>query len=210
MVGRGGAGKTSLVRRLGGQKLNPGESETHGINISPLSLECTDGSVTARVWDFGGQHVLHAMHEFFLTARSLYLLVLGEREDIAELDATYWLQLIRSYAGNAPVVVALNKSHGRPRKMDREWLEKSYGPILAWVPTECSDGFDQTISALRSALTAAAENMPEIRQKFPAKWWEIKEWLENMQEPYLDFATYQNRCRELGEPDGHEQEKLAG
>lgn len=50
--------------------------------------------MTARVWDFGGQHVLHAMHEFFLTARSLYLLVLGEREDMAERDAAYWLTAI--------------------------------------------------------------------------------------------------------------------
>jgi internalin A len=89
VVGRGGAGKTSLVRRLNGEPLDPGESETHGINISPLELECYDGPVTARVWDFGGQHVLHAMHEFFLTARSLYLLVLGEREDMAERDAAY-------------------------------------------------------------------------------------------------------------------------
>lgn len=82
VVGRGGAGKTSLVKRLKQQPLDPRESETHGINISPLELQCFDGPVTARVWDFGGQHVLHAMHEFFLTARSLYLLVLGEREDI--------------------------------------------------------------------------------------------------------------------------------
>ena len=79
----------------------------------------------ARVWDFGGQHVLHAMPEFFLTARSLYLLVLGER------DAAYWLQLIRSYAGPAPVVVALNKSGGRAREMDRRTLEDKCGPILA-------------------------------------------------------------------------------
>jgi hypothetical protein len=42
------------------------------------------------------------MHEFFLTPRSLYLLVLGERDDMAERDAAYWLQLIRSYAGPAP------------------------------------------------------------------------------------------------------------
>jgi internalin A len=59
------------------------EGETHGINIRELELACADGPVQARVWDFGGQHVLDAMHEFFLTARSLYLLVLGERDDIA-------------------------------------------------------------------------------------------------------------------------------
>ncbi|MCB1231028.1 MAG: leucine-rich repeat domain-containing protein [Verrucomicrobiae bacterium] len=209
VVGRGQAGKTSLVRRLNGEPLNSVESETHGINISPLTLNCEDGDVTARTWDFGGQHVLHAMHEFFLTARSLYLLVLGEREDMAERDATYWLQLIRSYAGGAPVVVALNKSKGTAREMDRESLEQKYGPILAWIPTECEAGYEETIENLRTALTEAAERMPEVRNRFPKKWWQIKEWLEEMEEPYLDFATYQERCGTLGESDPEQQEKLA-
>ena len=124
VVGRGGAGKTSLIKRLKGEPFDANEGETHGINIRELELACADGPVQARVWDFGGQHVLHAMHEFFLTARSLYLLVLGERDDMAERDAAYWLQLIRSYAGPAPVVVALNKSGGRAREMDRRTLEE--------------------------------------------------------------------------------------
>ena len=209
VVGRGAAGKTSLVKRLNRQPLDPTEGETHGINISPLELACYDGPVTARVWDFGGQHVLHAMHEFFLTARSLYLLVLGEREDMAERDAAYWLQLIRSYAGKAPVVVAVNKNEGRPREMDRESLERNYGPILAWIPTECSEGFDETIENLRTALTQAADGMQEVRDLFPAKWWKVKEWLEKMDEPYLDFATYQTKCSELGEEDDKQQETLA-
>ncbi len=209
VVGRGYAGKTSLVKRLNGEPLDPKESETHGINISPLTLRCLDGDVTARTWDFGGQHVLHAMHEFFLTARSLYLLVLGEREDMAERDAAYWLQLIRSYAGDAPVVVALNKSKGTAREMDRESLNEKYGPIVAWVPTECDKSGDETIENLRTALTAAADQMPEVRNRFPKKWWQVKEWLEKMDDPYLDFATYQERCAELGEDDEREQEKLA-
>lgn len=209
VVGRGGVGKTSLVKRLNQQPLNLRESETHGINIRPLELQCHDGPVTARVWDFGGQHVLHAMHEFFLTARSLYLLVLGEREDMAERDAAYWLQLIRSYAGSAPVVVAINKNQGRSREMDRESLERNYGPILAWVPTDCADGFDQTIDKLKTVLTKTVEEMPDVRARFRTKWWDIKEWLENMHEPYIDFAEYQKRCSELGEHDPQEQEKLA-
>jgi internalin A len=209
VVGRGGAGKTSLIKRLNGQPLDRDESETHGIVISPLVLHCPDGPVTARVWDFGGQHVLHAMHEFFLTARSLYLLVLNEREDMAERDAAYWLQLIRSYAGAAPVVVALNKSQGRPREMDHETLKQNYGPILAWIPTECDDEYPGTIAALRAALTQAVDKMPAVRARFQTKWWEIKQWLEEMPEPYLDFTTYQQLCRKLGESDTAEQDKLA-
>jgi internalin A len=209
VVGRGGAGKTSLVRRLKGQSFNPDESETHGIVISPLTLNCADGPVTARVWDFGGQHVLHAMHEFFLTARSLYLLVLGERDDLAERDAAYWLQLIRSYAGSAPVAVALNKSQGRMRDMDRDTLEKNYGPIIKWIPTECAEGWDGTIANLRAALTNAADDMQQVRDLFPAKWWDIKQWLETMTEPYLAYATFQAHCNTLGEKDPVNQDTLA-
>lgn len=179
------------------------------VNISSLNIPCNDGPVIARVWDFGGQHVLHAMHEFFLTARSLYLLVLGEREDMAERDAAYWLQLIRSYAGSAPVVVALNKNKGRARDIDWDTLNRAYGPILARVPTECTDGYDHTIENLRQALTQAADAMPEVRDLFPAKWWDVKAWLEGMKEPYLNFATYQKRCNELGETVPEKQELLA-
>ena len=211
VVGRGGAGKTSLIKRLKGEPFDPHEGETHGINIRELELACADGPVQARVWDFGGQHVLHAMHEFFLTARSLYLLVLGERDDMAERDAAYWLQLIRSYAGPAPVVVALNKSGGRAREMDRRTLEEKYGPILAWIPTECSepDSGKSGIDALSVALTEATDGMEEVRRRFPAKWFEIKKWLGGMKDPYIDYDTYAARCAELGEPDPAKQEELA-
>src|SRR5271166_37139 len=211
VVGRGGAGKTSLIKRLKGEPFDPHERETHGINIRELELACEDGPVQARVWDFGGQHVLHAMHEFFLTARSLYLLVLGERDDMAERDAAYWLQLIRSYAGPAPVVVALNKSGGHAREMDRRTLEENCGPILAWVPTECSelDPRKSGIDALRAALTKATDGMEEVRRRFPAKWFEIKEWLGGMKESYINYNTYAARCAELGEPDPAKQEELA-
>jgi internalin A len=107
------------------------------------------------------------------------------------------------------VVVALNKNEGRPREMDRESLEKNYGPILAWISTECADDFDETIENLRTALTEAADNMHEVRDRFPAKWWKIKEWLEDMDDPYLDFATYQKQCNKLGEEDPKKQETLA-
>jgi internalin A len=161
------------------------------------------------VWDFGGQHVLHAMHEFFLTKRSLYLLVLEQRSDRSETDAKYWLQLIRSYAGPAPVVVALNKSRGIESPLDRESLEKIYGPIVAWVPTECLPKeacavAEATIMALRNALTTAAEErwMPEARKLFPRKWVTIKNWLEDLDKEgknYLDYETFARECADRGE-----------
>jgi internalin A len=214
VVGRGQAGKTSLIKRLSGQPYDPHEAETHGITIQKLEFNGERGDVTARVWDFGGQVVLHSMHEFFLTARSLYLLVLGERDDMLERDAAYWLQLIRSYAGDAPVVVALNKSAGRQRHFDKETLERTYGPILGWVATECSepDAGQGGITELRQTLTAAldSDHMDDVRRKFPKKWHAIKADLETMTESFLDYNVYAERCRKLGEADAKEQTALAG
>ena len=214
VVGRPKVGKTSLVKRLRGLPMDLHEVETHGIDILPLDLSCPDGPLHARVWDFGGQHVLHAMHEFFLRSRCLYLLVVEQRVNDVERDLTYWLQLIRSYAGGAPVVVALNQSKGIPRSLARAALERDYGPILAWVPTECAPeeqvpGADATIEALRKALTTAAAGMPEPKKLFPRKWIEIKQWLEGMKEPYLEYATYAQHCSELHEGDPQQQAALA-
>ena len=214
VVGRGQAGKTSLIKRLSGQPYDPAEAETHGITIQKLEFDGQRGHVTGRVWDFGGQVVLHSMHEFFLTARSLYLLVLGERDDMLERDTAYWLQLIRSYAGDAPVVVALNKSAGRQRHFDRETLERTYGPILGWVATECSepDATKGGITELRQTLTAAldSDHMESVRRKFPKKWHAIKAALETMTESFLDYDVYATRCRALGEANPLEQAALAG
>jgi internalin A len=215
VVGRGGAGKTSLVKRLQGRPYNPDEPETHGITIQSLQFDSAHAhaKVTGRVWDFGGQVVLHSMHEFFLTARSLYVLVLGERDDMLERDAAYWLQLIRSYAGAAPVVVALNKSAGRQRQFDRTSFEKTYPPILGWVATECSEADPDRggITKLRRALTAAIDSphMDGIRTKFPRKWFAIKDELESMRESYLEYADYARRCAAHEEHDPKEQAALA-
>lgn len=219
VVGWGKTGKTTLVKRLAGKPMDPHEPETHGIMISPLTLNCTDGDLSARVWDFGGQHVLHAMHEFFLTARSLYLVVLEQRSDRAETDAKYWLQLIRSYAPDAPVVVALNKSRGVERSLDRDSLEKAYGPIVGWVATEClpeddCPGSETTIAKLREVLTTAAEErwMPEPRKRFPRKWLAIKDWLEDLDKEgknYLDYEAFGQGCAHRGEPDPQKQQEVA-
>lgn len=214
VVGRGRAGKTSLIRRLNNKPLNLAESETHGVNVSNLQLPCGDGPIVAHAWDFGGQHVLHAMHEFFLSARCLYLVVLNQRDDSASRDAAYWLQVIRTHAPNAPVVVAVNQSRGVMRPLNMDEFENNYGPINAWVATECLDetecsGAGATIEVLRKALIRTADAMSEPRKLFPRKWVNIKTWLEGMREPYLAYETFVNECVKLQERDPAKQRELA-
>src|SRR5262249_12093289 len=140
LVGRGGVGKTSLIKRLVHDTFDEGEPETPGVNIQPWELKMPDGdTVRLHVWDFGGQRILHGTHQFFLTERTLYLLVLSGREDSATQDAEYWLQLIRSFGENSRVIIALNKSTKHPFDLNRGLLLEKYPFIADFVKTDCQD-----------------------------------------------------------------------
>jgi internalin A len=74
----------------------------------------------------GGQEIMHATHQFFLTRRSLYLLVLSGREGGADQDAEYWLKLVESFGGESPVLVVLNKQREHPCEVNQRQLHGKY------------------------------------------------------------------------------------
>ena len=98
LVGRGGAGKTSVIRRLRENKFVKGSRETLGIAIKPWLVDAGERRVKVHTWDFAGQVMTHATHTLFFSARSVYVLVLTGRENTEQTDAEYWLRLIRAFA----------------------------------------------------------------------------------------------------------------
>ena len=141
MIGRGAVGKSSLVDCLVHKKpFDPNKKKTEGIQITAWPLKLNGEKVRLHVWDFGGQEIMHATHQFFLTERSLYLLVLNGREGGEDADADYWLRLIESFGGNSPVIVVLNKIKEHPFDLNRRALEQKYVGIREFVPTDCEDG----------------------------------------------------------------------
>ena len=116
LVGFGGVGKTSLVSRLIQNRFNPREFMTDGISIADWSMKLKDADVQVHVWDFGGQEIMHSTHQFFLTYRSLYIVVLNGRQGREDADAEYWLNLIASFGGESPVIVVLNKIKEHPSR----------------------------------------------------------------------------------------------
>ena len=92
------------------------------------------------VWDFGGQEIMHSTHQFFLTQRSLYLLVLNGRQGHEDADAEYWLNLIDSFGEDSPVIVVLNKIKEHPFDLNRRGLMQKFGIVRDFIETDCEDG----------------------------------------------------------------------
>jgi len=209
LVGRGGVGKTCLVKRLTEDTFNDREPETPGIEIRSWHITVPDGdSVHLHLWDFGGQEILHATHQFFLTESSVYLLVLTGREGLPTQDAEYWLQLIRSFGGDSPVIIALNKSKSCPFDVNRGLLLEKYPFIVDFVITDCAKP-PLGISRLKVLVSAAAGELKHRKTIFPAEWFKVKDRLAGMKENYLTWEQYQEICRALGVPDAVHQHSLA-
>ena len=80
VVGEGGFGKTQIVNRLLYDKYNEHEPKTDGIDIHPWKIKIDNKEIEVNIWDFGGQEIIHATHQFFMTRRSLYILVWDARQ----------------------------------------------------------------------------------------------------------------------------------
>ncbi len=206
VLGRGGAGKTSIVNRLVRNTFQ--DQPTQGIEITNWTLRLNGSEdVQLHIWDFGGQEIMHATHQYFLTQRSLYLLVLNGRIGNEDADAEYWLKLIETFGGNSPVIVVLNKIGEYPFDVNRRVLQEKYS-IREFVSTDCTDGTG--IEQLKEAIKREIDRLEDLRKPFPSEWFAIKARLSSMKENYLTFEKYRRICEENGETNGKGQEDLAG
>lgn len=219
VIGRGGVGKTATMNRLLGKGFVPGTEETQGIEITDWDFPAPGGEpVRVHGWDFAGQTVTHGLHKFFLSHRSIYILVLSGREESAQDDAEYWLKLMQAYAGGRedgveempPVLMVLNRweSDETRARVDREALQEKYPWIAGWVETDCKTGlgFDHGKALLPERLAALAGNMAWVRMGFPAGWHQAKQYFSGMRKEtgkdYMPFADFQKRCTtEQGVPE---------
>ena len=209
VVGRGKAGKTTLIKQLAGEKVDKEESETHSIAIRELMLDCPRGPVRTRAWDFGGQEILHSTHQFFLTERSLYLLVLEPRTGLAQRDAEYWLKLIETQGGGSPVIVVMNWSRGQNWKVDEVKLRRKFPFIVDFLPTDALHG--EGIDQLRTTMHVVVEaRMSDVWLPFPLRWREIKDAVAGMTGNFLTYSQYTELCATHGEDDPAAQADLAG
>ena len=209
IVGEGGTGKTTLFEKLKDPRHNPcvtPTSETHGINILE-GLAFADG-FRANLWDFGGQELQYMTHQFFLTPRALYVLMMDARRESPNL--AYWFKIIsllgrESDTEKAQVLLVFNKrknSTGTPQYND---LLEHYKDDFDYEPltVDFADNdrrwvyLKQTIEARLSSLVI----------QLPKQWKPIREALseEAKKHPYISSQRFSEICTTHNIPNKDDQ-----
>lgn len=206
-VGHGRVGKTCLIKALRGEPFDAAEPETPGIERHRLLLKKGSTEYTAHVWDFGGQEFLHHTHQFFFSARSIYVVVLNERLDRQDAEAEYWLRLVRTYGPGSPVVLVLNQISAHPFEIDEYTLRERFPEIKAVLKTDCHP--NTGIDTLRETLATLTGEVEGVDLKIDPRWARVRTRLETMETNFVPYDGYRTICSEEGVTDSQEQDALA-
>ncbi|MEM6452631.1 MAG: COR domain-containing protein [Cyanobacteria bacterium P01_D01_bin.105] len=199
VVGEGGAGKTSLAHKLIDPeyelKLEGGkdpEKSTEGIDVLRLDFTHSNGnSFRINLWDFGGQEIYHATHQFFLTKRSLYLLVADTRQD--NTDFNYWLEVIELLSEASPTLIVKNEKQDRPCQINENQL---YGRFASQLKTILATNLatNRGLSEILAATQHQISQLPHIGNPLPKTWVSVREALETDQRNYITQTEFLKLC----------------
>ncbi|MEH2276118.1 MAG: leucine-rich repeat domain-containing protein [Nostoc sp.] len=126
IVGEGGAGKTTLAKKIKDQNYQLREEDTtKGIEVIQWGFPMeNEREFRVNIWDFGGQEIYHATHQFFLTKRSLYVLVADTRKE--DTDFYYWLNVVELLSDNSPLLIIKNEKQNRHREINELQLRGQF------------------------------------------------------------------------------------
>ena len=165
LIGLGGAGKTSLLNTL--MKKTEETEVTDGISIKTWYIP--DKDLTFSAWDFAGQSVYYNTHQFFLTNRSIYLLLWNMRLGFEHAGLDFWLSSVTCHAPNAPVFVIGTHSDLISRfTLPVDSLKKRFPQIVNffYVSTYTLDGIDN----LRDDIINCALQEWYMGEQIPKVW----------------------------------------
>ena len=199
IVGEPGAGKTTLAKCL----INPDytvdekEKSTEGIEVSNYIFPSRDGkNFHLNIWDFGGQEIYHATHQFFLTKRSLYVLLSDTRAEDSNFQ--YWLNIIELLTKNSPLLIVQNEKQERKRELNELGIRGRFSNLVKVIQTNLKT--KRNLETLTEHIKENVQSLPHIGSKLPKSWLSIRKVLEQRakRENYIHLSEYFNICESNG------------
>ncbi|MBD2567292.1 COR domain-containing protein [Anabaena lutea] len=194
IVGEGGAGKTSLAKKIENEnyELLSDEKSTEGIDVIQWKFNLDDGNeFRVNIWDFGGQEIYHQTHQFFLTKRSLYTLVADTRQD--NTDFYYWLKVVELLSDNSPVIIIKNEKQERQCEVNERQLRGEFLNLKEVLATNLAT--NRGLTVIKDAIQQYIAKLPHVGTPLPKTWVKIRSDLENDSHNYISREKYYNLCR---------------
>jgi len=207
IVGEGGAGKTTLAKKIEDSDYElKDESSTEGIDVIQWEFSIdSERRFRVNIWDFGGQEIYHATHQFFLTKRSLYALVADTRKE--DTDFFYWLNIVRLLSNNSPLLIIKNEKKDRPREINERSLRREFTNLKETLPTNLAN--NRGLARIIDEIKHHIQNLPHVGSALPKTWVKVRAELENDPRNYISLNEYLHICERNGFQERNYQLQLS-
>ncbi|MBX2890939.1 MAG: leucine-rich repeat domain-containing protein [Saprospiraceae bacterium] len=211
ILGDAGAGKTTLARKVENPDAAPPDAvkdSTPGIVVTKLQLTDAAPAFTMHLWDFGGQEVYHATHRFFLTKKSLYVLLCDGRK---EEQFDYWLQMQEIYGQDSRLLLVVNQKGDMQPVLPMSDLRRDYPNVQEGRPTVVNLVADREGAvALRRHIERSIRSLPQFErgEQVPKKWVVIRHRLEAIDADHIPLGEFRKICNQEGIKEKERQDFL--
>jgi len=194
IVGEPSAGKTTLSKKIENPsyQINNKEQSTEGIDVKRLPFKIDEKQYYINIWDFGGQEIYHATHQFFLTKRSLYAMV----SDRKNTDFDYWLNIVSLLSDNSPLLIIKNEKQDKVIEIDECLLRGQFKSLKDILTTNFATnrGLDSIIKSIKHYISS----LSHIGTTLPNNWINVRKQLEKDSRMHINLEQYLQICEENG------------
>jgi len=211
IVGEGESGKTTLANKL----LNPDyqlkkqEPSTEGIDVIRWEFPQANGKpFRVHIWDFGGQEIYHATHQFFLSERSLYILLVDNRRENPNL--CYWLNIIELLSNSSPVFLVQNEKQDRRCEINVSQLRRDFDNLIE-KPLTTNLADNRGLETLQRALQNRITTLDHISKPIPKHWAKVRHVLEKyaQRQTHIEVSEFYDICATHGFDKSDKQAMLS-
>lgn len=196
IIGEAGAGKTTLAKKIQSPEYQlQEENSTQGIDVIEWKFTFdNDKEFRVNIWDFGGQEIYHATHQFFLTKRSLYVLVADNRKE--DTDFYYWLNVVELLSNKSPILIIKNEKQDLEKEINDLQLRREFTNLREILSTNLSTrrGLPEILRQIKHHISS----LPHVGDELPKTWVKVRGALEQESRDYISLDEYFNLCQDNG------------
>ena len=163
------------------------EDSTKGIEvISVVIPDAGRADIPGEHLGLRGAGIYHATHQFFLTKRSVYVLVADTRKE--DTDFYYWLNAVELLSDGSPILIVKNEKQNRTAKSTSKQLRGQFGNLKETLATNLADnrGLDKILSEVKHYLCG----LPHVGSPLPKTWVKVREaWSETRETTSVSKST---------------------
>ncbi|KAJ1936441.1 GTP-binding nuclear protein gsp1/Ran, partial [Linderina macrospora] len=120
LVGDGGTGKTTFVKRHLSEEFEKEYVATVGVEIHPLKFTTNKGEIIFNVWDTAGQEKFGGLRDRYYVQGRCAIVMFDVTSRITYKNIPNWHREITRICGDIPTVICGNKVDIKERKLKPE------------------------------------------------------------------------------------------